>query len=409
MASAHPVALARETGAADGAMVQAVTWEGTGRTADSRPGAGNYYRPELDWLRFLAFSMVFALHALPTTAEPYAALGIPRGLAAYTIAPLARAGGYGVDLFFVLSAFLITELLLRERETTGRVHVGSFYLRRVLRIWPLYMAYILAVLPYEAIRKDIPVSYYLALLAFTGNWYIVLFGGFPSLCGHLWTVCVEEQFYLVWPNLVGRVKSRHFAWILAGALCCACVFRFFYVRQASTPLSVWYHTLTRLDGFALGGLLAWALHGRTLRLPVVARLGLFASAVALFWTVGRTTYGGYFGALPVWTYPLAAGASGLLLLAFLGFRPQGPPARPLRMLSYLGKISYGLYVFHVPALRLASLALGSTWPSPRWSWVFRMAAGALITLVVAALSYALLERPFLRLKRRFTFVASRPD
>src|SRR5260221_8487443 len=94
-----------------------------------------FYHPELDCLRFFAFFAVFIFHTLPHEADYYSARNIPF---AALIASVSRAGSFGVDLFFLLSAYLITELLLREKESFGHVHLKSFYLRRILRIWPLY-------------------------------------------------------------------------------------------------------------------------------------------------------------------------------------------------------------------------------------------------------------------------------
>lgn len=368
-----------------------------------------YYRPELDWLRFMAFSMVFLLHGFPDHPEEYTALGVPAGLAQYVIVPLFLAGGYGVDLFFALSAFLITELLLTEKELTGRVHIQSFYLRRILRIWPLYITFILVALAYEVPTKGYPLMYYVSLLAFTGNWYITAAGGVPSLCGNLWSVCIEEQFYLVWPNLVGRAKRARFVAILTGILIFTILFRCLYVYGTPPfPYQVWYNTFTRLDCFALGGLLACAMHKRNWRAPFAVRILIFAVGVFVFWLIGRQPYGGYFGYFPAWTYPLAGLGSVLFILSFVLAPTREALSWPLRLLSYLGKISYGLYVFHGPALRFCERELGTEWPSHEWSWVVRTTLAAVLTLIVSMLSYAILEKPFLRMKGRFTFVRSRP-
>src|SRR5215475_9058782 len=103
--------------------------------------AERFYRPELDVLRFFAFLGVFIFHAAPRTMDFYNAAGYPQWLSRLLI-PTFGAGAYGVDLFFALSAYLITSLLLRERSATGTLDMRSFYLRRILRIWPLYLAFV---------------------------------------------------------------------------------------------------------------------------------------------------------------------------------------------------------------------------------------------------------------------------
>src|SRR3954463_14084740 len=102
-------------------------------SAAPAPIRSAFYRPELDALRFFAFFAVFVHHTLPHDPTKYAAQHLPGFLAV-----VAGAGAFGVDLFFLLSAYLITSLLLRERRQTGKIAVRAFYLRRILRIWPLY-------------------------------------------------------------------------------------------------------------------------------------------------------------------------------------------------------------------------------------------------------------------------------
>ena len=103
--------------------------------------SARFYRPELDVLRFFAFLGVFIFHSAPRTMDFYNAAGYPHWLSSLLI-PAFGAGAYGVDLFFALSAYLITSLLLRERAATGALDLRGFYLRRILRIWPLYLAFV---------------------------------------------------------------------------------------------------------------------------------------------------------------------------------------------------------------------------------------------------------------------------
>src|SRR5215467_6179305 len=103
--------------------------------------AERFYRPELDVLRFFAFLGVFIFHAAPRTMDFYDRAGYPHWLSSLLI-PTFGAGAYGVDLFFALSAYLITSLLLREREAAGKLDLRSFYVRRILRIWPLYLSFV---------------------------------------------------------------------------------------------------------------------------------------------------------------------------------------------------------------------------------------------------------------------------
>src|SRR5262245_41344043 len=103
--------------------------------------ATRFYSPELDVLRFFAFFGVFVFHAAPRNTEFYAGAGFPSWLSTFLISTFG-AGAYGVDLFFALSAYLITSLLLRERSATGNLDLRGFYIRRILRIWPLYLGFV---------------------------------------------------------------------------------------------------------------------------------------------------------------------------------------------------------------------------------------------------------------------------
>lgn len=359
-------------------------------------------------MRFLAFSAVFWFHVCPPDVESYWSLGIPGPIVAFLM-PFVRVGGHGVDLFFTLSAFLITELLLLERNRTGRIHIKAFYVRRILRIWPLYFAFVAAAFPFEVLRGETPALYYATLLTFTANWYRVSLGMMSTITGPLWSVSIEEQFYLVWPNLMARMKPRHFAGFLALLVAAAWLYRCLYVHGAPpTRYSVWYNTFARLDCFAMGGLLACALHGRQPVLPRALRLCMAIAAAALFWRVGASPTGGYFESSAVWGYSLSAIASVLLIGAAVTAPAKEAHSAPFRMLSYLGKISYGLYVYHFVGGLAAHHLTPVSLVDSEWLWVWKAVAAAVTTLLLSMVSYRFLEKPFLRLKEKFAFVESRP-
>jgi peptidoglycan/LPS O-acetylase OafA/YrhL len=187
-----------------------------------------------------------------------------------------------------------------------------------------------------------------------------------------------------------------------------CVFRVLYVYGAPlTPDSVWSNTLTRLDPFALGGLLAILLHNRNVAFSRLVRGCILFAGIGLFWYLGTFLFAGKFFLAPAWSYPIAAVASVLCILAFVSAPQRLAFSLPLRALSYLGKISYGLYVFHYPAILLSHSILPET-AQDDWLWVHRTTLAALMTLVAATVSYECLEKPFLRLKKRFSYVESRP-
>ncbi len=399
------------------AGAEAATWnEAAGAIPDQIQSSGRsestrYYRPELDCLRFIAFFYVFVRHVWQSTEFGTADLSIPPILVGI-LQPIIAAGLYGVDVFFALSAFLITKLLLLERDRTGAVHVRSFYLRRILRIWPLYFAFVLLLMPYEVLAVGVRLKYYASLFTFTQNWYCSWNTVVEStLTLALWSVCVEEQFYLVWPFLIGCSKRlRNIGLLLCCVFAFTCLYRVYYVSgPVPHPGSMWGNTFTRLDPFALGGLLALLLHKRDLVCSRLIRYSAIVLGLGLFWYLGTYPEAATFDKYPLWSYPMAAAASVLWLFAFATAPPRAEYSRLFKAFSYLGKISYGLYVFHWPAMALWIGMFSSFHGYPITIFLARTTLALLTTLALAMASYTWLEKPFLSLKQRFTYVPSRVD
>jgi peptidoglycan/LPS O-acetylase OafA/YrhL len=355
-----------------------------------------FYRPELDVLRFGAFLLVFIHHGFPLTAAEYVGWGVPQTLAAL-LAAGARAGALGVDLFFALSAYLITELLLREKRSRGSFDIRAFYVRRILRIWPLYYFALLVLLPLLAFvmpSDTMPRNFWRAFLFFAGNWACAWWNAYPSALALLWSVSIEEQFYLVWPWLMRLFGSR--MPLIAGAMLgVATITRVFLLAHHASHAGIWTNTLARMDPIAGGALLALLLHGNTPKHTLRSRVLWIASGGMALWIAGSVLTD------PTWmwivTFPLAA--AGCVAILYGSFAPD---AGHTRLLIYLGKISYGLYVFHVAAIRLVQRMAGPSFIGP----AVLLIAFAL-TVAAASLSYRYLESPFLRWKNRFERVATR--
>jgi peptidoglycan/LPS O-acetylase OafA/YrhL len=388
----------------------------------ARPAA-HFYRPELDVLRFFAFLSVFFYHGLPAF-DVSRHSGVMARLALYETR-VRDAGSFGVCLFFLLSSYLITELLLRERKLTGTVHVRSFYTRRVLRIWPLYFAFLLfgvvlsVLVPAYALESRALVSF----LFLAGNWYVA--GRAATLSDNpiwpLWSVSVEEQFYLLWPWIAKLGGERWVRRISLAILPISYACLYMLARRGPhTASSARFNSVVQFQFFALGALLALVLHGRALRLRPIVRVVLLSAGVASWLAANFVFHVDFAGAIPsagrwVAGYAMVAIGSLLLLVAFLGVSPSVLPGP----LVYLGKISYGLYVFHMLVLNLVGPAM---WPTEMQRAAMQtpagianlMARGLLIlcvglagTIALSAASYRFLERPFLSLKERFTLIRSR--
>jgi peptidoglycan/LPS O-acetylase OafA/YrhL len=312
---------------------------------------------------------------------------------------LLGKGPAGVDLFFCISGFLITTLLLREKSRTGQVALSGFYARRALRILPLYYAVLLS---YVAFAVLLPASaaqrahffhtlpYY---ASFTANWFADFGVAYPILFSFAWSLCVEEQFYAFWPWLVRSLSKRGALLAMLTLLTCdAAAERGF----SSTLLPTGSLALRIVTSFAapigLGAILA-------LGLDVPRGFALLARVLGHAWSAPLAL--ALVIALLVWPSAPLFGFQ-LALTALVGacvIRERHGLARPLRAraVSYVGRVSYGLYLLNLTAIGLIRRAF----PDHISSSVFVFTLSFPLALVLAALSHRYFEAPFLRYSVRF--------
>jgi peptidoglycan/LPS O-acetylase OafA/YrhL len=363
-----------------------------------------FYRPGLDILRALAFLLVFVAHGLISQLDKPTQLGA-----------IGRAGEFGVCIFFFLSSYLITELLLREKRETSTIHIPAFYLRRILRIWPLYFAMIGVGWSYGLFSSthSVSLAWGAALMLLFTNWYTVGHGYPPGFLFPLWSISLEEQFYLLWPCIVKYLSPASLLGVSTLLMTAAylTLARLLHRGQTLDP-GIWVNSLVQFQFFALGTMTAIVLRSRVPRLSKPMRWGLFAAGMLCLRAAQAAVYGNN-SALPrnfahiAPRYLIALPGCLCLFFTFLQL-PAGTWQKPL---IYLGKISYGLYVFHVLWLGLSRdiiRHLASGHLSPLASQLCAMAIAFPATITTAILSYRYLESPFLRLKKRFTLVSSRP-
>ena len=372
------------------------------QSRSDRDSDQTFYHPELDVLRFFAFLAVFIHHALPRDASLYIRNGFP-AFATDLVLAAKEAGAYGVDLFFALSAYLITELLLREHAKRGTFSVSAFYIRRALRIWPLYFTFLaLTVFIVPSIFSDerFGPMYIVSFGLFFGNWVCAAYGLPFSVASPLWSISVEEQFYIAWPLLlllfgVNRIKQLAIV-LLAIALST----RILLAAYGAEHPAVWANTFARLDPIALGAILAFVLGGRAPRINGAFRLLMIGAALASFLLVAK--YLEQDGPTSIATYSVTALASVLLLIAVLQKDARLLRFPPFTWLVYLGRISYGLYVFHLLSIALVGQLLFIPLLGIQVNFEIRLLLSLLLTVLFAVVSYTLLEQPFLKLKERFS-------
>jgi peptidoglycan/LPS O-acetylase OafA/YrhL len=368
---------------------------------------GHYYRPELDVLRFVAFSLVFVHHVTHRNPEGFG----PKFRWAVPAAAFANGCGFGVALFFTLSAYLICELLLREKDRSATINIRFFYIRRILRIWPLYflgliLGCVIAIRTHHT--EDLLLFGAFALMA--GNWFNIFVHSTLNSMSVLWSISVEEQFYLFCPLAV-KVLTRRGLYILCGVLLAASNLTLFFLGRsgADTDNAVWYNSIVQFEFFAVGILLSLVLRGKAPRLPTWIRAIMPVTAVLLWFTACYVFHakqaGPSTGALNLMTgYAVAVVGCVLMFLGFLGISAKALPP----VLIWLGKISYGLYVYHLLAISLITDLPGSDAIHGPLGFVIRIGAKLGLTILLAAVSYHFFEARFLRLKKHFELVESRP-
>jgi peptidoglycan/LPS O-acetylase OafA/YrhL len=364
-----------------------------------------FYRPELDLLRLMAFLMVWLSHALLTFK------GL---LPARLLALFEGAGSCGVPVFFFLSAYLITELLRREHLATGTVNLRFFYIRRVLRIWPLYLGVLLAYgllgLRFHGFRIEPGRLAASALLA--GNWYLALHPAITTPMRALWSISVEEQWYLLFP-LARRAFSSGQLLLVCAAIFTAALLLLALLARFVDPsmlhVTAWVNSGVQFQYFALGTGAALLLSGRVPRYAGWARVVLAAGGMAAMLTASGATHfkqpiGEHSAASLIAGYLLAGVGTMALFFALLGISPTRCPGSLVRV----GQVSFGLYVFHETGFFLADALRRGVGVAPGLSVLVSEKIFALVlTVALAFCSYYGWERPFLKLKRRWTLVRSR--
>lgn len=364
--------------------------------------------PNLDGLRFIAFFCVFFHHALIS-----ASFSSDTGSWLYRFVNAQKENGaLGVNLFFVLSGFLITYLLISEKNKFKKIHVGNFYVRRILRIWPLYFLMVLAgFVIFPLIKKMMgvipdethsPAYYYL----FISNFEQIRKGfADSSILNVLWSVGIEEQFYLVWPLVMGLTPRKFllplFALLIAGTM----VFRFLH---ASEHMVIYYHTIAVFSDMVLGGIVAYLAFYNKAFLAAISKLS--RGTILAIYIAGT--------AFIVFNYQIFNSVHTVFIERFLYslffafvIAEQNFSTNSFyklsnsKWLSRWGNYTYGLYCLHPLALLIAHvisekfMKLHGHWPI----MIFDFSFGLGLSMFLAWLSYRFYESPFLRLKKKFAY------
>lgn len=354
------------------------------------------YFPHLDGLRFFAFFIVFISHAI---------------LFIWDGKLFLAQGDLGVSFFFVLSGFLITFLLYFEKESDrGYIKLTHFYARRILRIWPVYfMVILLSILLAQINFANLPFEIgfnpesFPWFLGFITNFYIISHGSVSAALAVLWSISVEEQFYLVWPLIVSYIKKKYLPLLLVGIIIFATIFRYLNFDNYKV---VSYSTLSVVGDLAIGALFGFfAFHKPYFneqmalfftKKKIIFLYSLLASCIFI------KMFPGIFiqeNLIPLYTAIFPVVFSFLFACIIIEQNYSNHSffkASKNRHITYLGKISYGLYAYHSIVIAIVFSTLRT----------YNINSPLLITILsfmgtigIAHISYSFIEKKIINLKR----------
>jgi peptidoglycan/LPS O-acetylase OafA/YrhL len=357
--------------------------------------SSHQHRPALDGVRGLAILSVLMSHFVPVLAEAFGT-SWARQLVGY-----AGPGAWGVDLFFVLSGFLITGILLDTRESPD--YWRSFYGRRALRIFPLYYVFLIGLY-----LTNPPTGEAWKFWFHLSNWRSDLGISSNVLTWHFWSLAIEEQFYFVWPMVVAILPARGLGPVCLMMVSGSVTFRGIAAWSGAEVETLHRMTPFALDGLAIGSYLAWVVRYRPMRADRLVRLSLpaFLVSVMAISALGRMNLS--FAAVMVVGRVLVSLGGGALVLLAVGGPAQAHRILAWRPLRVVGQYCYGLYLLHPiivvkgigPVHWLASHVPIRLLP---FAWIVALAAGLSASFVLAAVSWRLVESPCLEWKRLFPY------
>ena len=358
------------------------------------------YDSGIDVVRFIAFFFVFIHHFVYRGGNSISEL--PKTYWSNTyLDSISFFGSEGVTIFFCLSGYLLSRILIGELNKTGNLSIRSFYIRRILRIWPLYFSFVFlclltAPLLGNQVIKGSELPY---LLSFSYNWHQLYIGDSRGMAAILWSISVEEQIYLVLPLLLllfyrwGFTKLA-ISLILIGYLCRI----LFYLND----LSLYRNTFSYMSTIGIGMLFAiyeakirqWFLNHR--RLASFVSFSLMAGYVLVFKPIFSV------GSLLIIAFDMTAIMT-IFLLLILGGNEKKQTSPYLKILAYFGRRTFGMYIFHWPVLALMvsrSVFFDDTAGISFQGLVFAF----VLVAAISAFSYRFFEKPFLDLRKKYQFI-----
>jgi peptidoglycan/LPS O-acetylase OafA/YrhL len=356
------------------------------------------YVKQLDSIRAIAVILVIISHWIPTT----------------NLINRIPNGAIGVDIFFVLSGFLISKILFDNRNKAEELNIPkstlikNFYVRRTLRIFPIYYLTIFALLFFSKSTGTNIQSAFVYLVTYTSNFYFFNIQGWDGMVSHLWSLAVEEQFYLIWPWIILFSSKKHFLHIISIFIFIGVLSQYLMggVKMSSVL------TFTCFDAFGLGAILSWVITYSKDKLKKFYLIISMVSAISFFFFIIGLIQN-------KWTFiPLRTIVS-LITLWLITYIIINRDTNSLkfkfilnnRVLIFLGKISYGLYLYHniIPSTlnsKIINIYINPLLPDllykKYWGQLFLL-ENAILLIAFSWLSFIFIEKRFLNLKKYFEY------
>jgi peptidoglycan/LPS O-acetylase OafA/YrhL len=373
------------------------------------------YFDNLDIFRFIAAMMVVFSH---TYEGWHDWSGYPGFMSNNNYKELSFIGNYidrfilnlsfGVDVFFLISGFLITYLLLKEKEVYGKVNIKKFYIRRILRIWPLYY-FAIALTPFliQWLAPIFKQPDYISNLLYFNNFHAIKTEIWEYPFAHFWSLCVEEHFYVIWPLIIAFIPVKKLPTVFIMIIFISILYRAtsYYFNPIAYNLDIYLNTLSRIDTLVLGSLFAYLHFTKPFKLEfhwVVRFIVYFLLISTLFIDRIYSSETMFLALFKKYIYLLAVSF-------WMGNYMFNPNAffvfRRKNVIHYFGKISYGIYVYHnmiIPVIFMKIMFNNKIYNM--YFYIFVMIG---LTLTIAWLSYELYEKWFLKLKDKFSVIRTR--
>ncbi len=367
------------------------------------------YFEHLDVLRFVAAFMIVILHAYVSWVDWFGQLDflIRNDEPKFTVIGefidiFLRNLGIGVDIFFLISGFLITYILIEEKKRHGKINIKNFMIRRTIRIWPLYF-FLIAITPFLVIWIDTPSPDYLPNIFFLNNFHTIKTHVWAYPFGHFWSICIEEHFYLIWPFIIAFVPNKRLMPVFISFIVFSILFRLYSaINFDSTWYILYLNTLSRMDVLVIGAVGAYYYSKKafTFSLNRWVRYGLLIMFILSLSLEPVELWSNYFEASFKKFFTIAIFSILMLDFNFAdNFKHILPPKS---IIHYFGKVSYGIYMYSNILILIIIKKFMWAFESNNF-WIFLLLNIGL-SIIIPILSYELFEKHILKLNKRFRVV-----